>query len=297
MRETARLGVWLGLMWLVLGAAQAAEPLYLWEVKGTEASVHLFGSVHLCRADCFPLPAPAIAAFERAHFLAVELDPEKPGVQETLLRGAMYGEGDSLDRHLPPDLTRELRAATVQVGLPPEGLLRMKPWMAATTLTVMAARHAGYEADQGIDLWFLQRARDQGKTVVELETVEQQLASLDGLSSADQERILIQAVALVRDAGIGGYLDGLLAAWRSGDSEAVYRMSQAGIEDRAAAQRMLDAMLAQRNRSITQRIVRLIATRRPGFVVVGALHLAGAQSIVEMLRRSGYEVRQVEAPR
>lgn len=297
MREMARRGVWVWLLWLALGSAQAAGGLYLWEVRGSEASIHLFGSVHLCRADCFPLPAPAIAAFERAHFLAVELDPEKPEVQEALLRGSMYGDGDSLERHASGDLVRALREATAGLGVPPDALLRMKPWMAGTTLTVLGALRAGYKADEGIDLWFLKRARDQGKAVVELETVEQQLASLDALPSADQERILVQAVALVRDGGLGGYLDGLLAAWRSGDSEAVYRLSQAGIEDGAAAQRMLEAMLVERNRGMTQRIVRLMATRRPGFVVVGALHLAGAHSIVEMLRGRGYEVRQVEVPR
>jgi hypothetical protein len=295
MQGIAQRVVWLLLLWLAAGVAQAAERLYLWEVRGDEASAYLFGSVHLCRSDCFPLPAPVVAAFEQAHFLAVELDPTKPGVHEALLKASMYAEGDSLDRHVGAQLSRDLQEATARLGVPSEALLRMKPWMAGTTLTVLGALRAGYRADQGIDLWFLQRARSAGKTIVEIETVEQQVGSLEGLGQADQESILAQAVALVRADSLGGYLDGLLAAWRDGDGDAVYRNSQAGIADATAAQRMLDAMLVERNRTMTQRIVRLLATKRPGFVVVGALHLAGAHSIVEMLRQRGYEVRQVGA--
>jgi hypothetical protein len=293
MRHNAQRVGWILLLWLAAGLACGSDRLYLWEVKGPQASVHLFGSVHLCRADCFPLPAPVVAAFERAHYLALELDPTKPGVQEALLHGSLYGEGDSLERHVSPQLIAELQAAAGQLGVMPEALRRMKPWMAGTTLTVLGALRAGYKADEGIDLWFLQRARGDGKAVIELETVEQQVESLGSLPAADQERILAQAVTLVRDGSLPGYLDGLIAAWRSGDTEALHRLSQAGMEDAETAERVIDDMLAERNRAMSQRIVRLIATGRPGFVVVGALHLAGRHGIVEMLRQRGYPVRQL----
>jgi uncharacterized protein YbaP (TraB family) len=296
MHGIARRIVGILILWLAAGAAQSAERLYLWEVKDSAASVYLFGSVHLCRADCFPLPGGVLAAFNRAEYLAVELDPTRPGVQEALLRQSLYAAGDSLERHISPELARNLRQATARLGIPSEALLRMKPWMAGTTLTVVGALRAGYKADDGIDLWFLQRARNAPKTVVELESAQQQASALEGLAADVQASILVQAVALVLDDSLGSYLDGLLAAWRGGDSDGLYRLSQVGMEDGAAAQAMLDAMLVERNRAMTQRIVRLMATGRPGFVVVGALHLAGEQSIVEMLRSRGYEVRQVESP-
>lgn len=290
---------WGLLMALILwraAAVQAAERLYLWEVKGPAASVYLFGSVHLCRADCFPLPEKVVAAFERAHFLAVELDPARPGVQEAMLLRSLYGNGDSLERHVSEALVQDLRAASARLGVPAEALLKMKPWMAGTTLTVLGALRAGYQAEQGIDVWFLERARAGNKTVVELESVDQQVASLESLSRADQELMLAQALHLVRGDGLPAYLDGLLGAWRVGNGDALYRLSQGGIDDPAAAERVLNAMLVERNRAMVQRIVRLMATRRPGFVVVGALHLAGGDSIVDLLRARGYEVRQVGAP-
>jgi uncharacterized protein YbaP (TraB family) len=225
----------------------------------------------------------------------VELDPLKPEVQEALLQSAVYGDGDSLDRHVGEKLIRELGEVSPRLGVPAEAMLRMKPWMAGTTLTVLGALRSGYETDQGIDLWFLKRARSDGKSVVELESVAQQMDSLNGLATADQEQILAQALALLRDDGLAAYLDGMLEAWRRGDDDALYRLSQAGIDQPQTAQRLLDAMLLGRNRAMVQRIVRLMATRRPGFVVVGALHLAGKDGIQQMLRQRGYEVRQVGA--
>lgn len=286
------------LLWSVAALVQAGERLYLWEVKGQGdgPGVHLFGSVHLCRADCFPLPPAVLAAFDQAHFLGVELDPQKAGVQDSLLQGARYGDDDGLQNHVDAQLLAQIKTASLRLGMAPDTVLKMKPWMASTTLTVIGALRAGFRAEDGIDLWFIDRARKAGKAVVELETVAQQLESLDAIPPPQQQLLLAQSVRLASGDGLRGYFDGLIGAWRSGDDGALYRMSQTGIDDSAAAEDVLHALLAARNGAMTQRIVRLMATGRPGFVVVGALHLAGRASIVELLRSRGYQVRQVEAP-
>lgn len=275
--------------------AHGGDPLYLWEAKGKGGSAYLFGSIHLCRADCFPLPEAVTSALDRADFFALELDPAKPGLQEELLQRSLYADGDSLERHLSGPLVAELKAASERLGLPPETLFRMKPWMASTTLMLLAAMQSGYSADQGIDMQLLERARSQKKVVVELESVEQQVNSLDGLPAADQESMVAQAVRLAAGDGLTPYVDDMVKAWRDGDPERLYRLSQSGLEDSAASERLLRSLLTERNRAMTQRIIRLMATQRTGFVVIGALHLAGSGSVLDRLRDAGYEVRQVSA--
>ncbi len=282
---------------LAAAAAPAGDQLYLWEAKGKGGSVHLFGSIHLCRADCFPLPEAVTSALDRAHFFALELDPAKPGLQEELLLRSFYADGDGLDRHLPGPLVQDLKETAARLGLPPDALLKMKPWMASTTLTMLSAMQAGYSADQGIDMQLLERARAQKKTVVELESVEQQVNSLDGLAAAEQELLVAQALRLAAGDGVTRYVDDMVQAWRGGDPEQLYRLSQSGLDDAAASERLLRSLLIERNRAMAQRIMRLMATQRPGFVVIGALHLAGSDSVLEQLKAAGFQVRQVAATR
>jgi hypothetical protein len=255
--------------------------------------VHLFGSIHLCRADCFPLPASVVGALDRADWLGVELDPTAAAVSEQLMARALYSGDDSLDRHLDAESMRELAAAVERFGLPPQALTKMKPWMAGTTLTLLAAMAAGYSAEHGIDTWFVSRARQQGKPVVELETVDQQVDSLDSLSAQEQRALVQQAVRLLGDRGVKPYLDDMVEAWRSGDGERLHRLSAAGLDDPAQGERLLQAMVAQRNRAMARRIAERMSKPGRGFVVVGAMHLVGPGSIPELLRAAGFSVRQV----
>lgn len=280
---------------LTLGTAAAAERLYMWEAKGHGGTAHLFGSVHLCRADCFPLPDAVVKAADAAPALALELDPERPGLQEQLLKRALYPAGETLQRDLSPQLIADLQAALARAGIPPEPLMHMRPWMVGTTLTTLAAVQAGYDAQQGIDLWLLRRARVQTKPVIELETADEQLASLDGLPREQQEQMVRQAVALVGDGSLAGFVGEMVDAWRNGDPDRLYKLSRKGLESEAQAERLLSALVTERNGKMADRIADIVAQKGGVFAVVGALHLAGADSVLERLKAKGFEVRQVQS--
>jgi uncharacterized protein YbaP (TraB family) len=284
---------------LVLAAAVAhgADRVYMWEARGHGGVAYLFGSVHLCRADCFPLPAPVVRAADGASVLALELDPEQPGVQESLLARAMYPPGQDMQQDLSPQSLAALKAALAKAGIPAELVMKMRPWMAGMTLTLLGAMQMGYEAEHGIDLWLLRRARERGKPVIELETVDEQIASLEALPREQQADLLLQAVALAQEGSLGRYVDALVGAWRTGDPERVYELSRQGLDSEAAAERLLAGLVDRRNRVMASRIADAVARHGKVFVVVGALHLAGRDSILERLRAAGFEVRQVPADR
>lgn len=274
-------------------AAHAGERAYLWQAQRGAATITLFGSIHLCRADCFPLPDLVVERLDGAEVLAVELDPQQPGRGDEMLRRATYAAGDRLDRHLPPALARELVVLLTAHGLPEEAVLRMKPWLAGMTLTLVAAMHAGYTADDGIDLWLIKRAREQGKRVAELESVDEQLEALDALPAPEQAAMVAQSVDLAKRGELAGYIERLVGAWQAGDPEALWRLSQEGVEDRGLAERMLDGLLDARNRSMGERLAALAGERGRVFAAVGALHLAGPRSVLTELRQAGWTVRQL----
>jgi uncharacterized protein YbaP (TraB family) len=55
-------------------ADDSAHPITLWEVQGEKNSVFLLGSVHLLRAEDYPLPTAMDAAYAEAEVLIMELD-------------------------------------------------------------------------------------------------------------------------------------------------------------------------------------------------------------------------------
>ncbi|MGB0128774.1 MAG: TraB/GumN family protein [Rhodocyclaceae bacterium] len=273
----------------------AGERLYLWEATKGDARVFLFGSVHLCRPDCFPLPDEVLRAVDEAATLAVELDPGARGMQSQLLARALYPAGETLHRDLSAQSIDHLNAALSRVGMPAASVLRMRPWMVVSTLTMGAAIQAGYGAQQGIDLWLLRRARAQGKSIVELETVDEQLASLDTMPREQQEQMVRQTLDMVHQGKLTGYIDELVDAWRRGDPERLLALSREGLPGEAQAERLVSALVAQRNRVMATRIAEVSAERGVVFAAVGALHFAGKGNILEHLQAAGFTVRQLSA--
>jgi uncharacterized protein len=283
------------MMLLLAFPVWAGERLYLWEATRGDARVVLFGSLHLCRSDCFPLPDEVLHALDQAATLAVELDPSTREMQSRLLARALYPAGQTLHSDLSAQSLGYLRSALDRAGVPAEPIMRMRPWMVVSTLTMIAATQAGYGAQQGIDLWLLRRARAQGKTVVELETVDEQLASMDGMPREQQEQMVRQTLDMVYEGKLPHYIDALVDAWRKGDPARVLALSRDGLPGEAEADQIISSLVVRRNRAMATRIAALASEKGAVFVAVGALHFAGEDSILNHLRAAGFAVRQVSA--
>ncbi len=284
----------LAALWLAIAfPAWAGDPLYLWKATAADMTVYLFGTVHLCRSDCFPLPDEVLRAADEARALAVELDPRGSDTQGRLLARALYPAGQTLHRDLSAGCVERLQAALNKMGVGTEPVLRMRPWMAVSTLTMMAATSAGYDTKQGIDAWLISRARTQGKAVVELETLDDQLASLDMLPGVQQEEMVRQTMDMVQGGTLSDYIDNLVAAWRAGDPAQVLALSRDGMGDGNGAPGLVSALIKQRNRDMAARIAAEAARKGVLFVAVGALHFAGEDSILDRLRTAGFTVRQL----
>ena len=79
------------------------------------------------------------------------------------------------------------------------------------------------------------------------------------------------------------------AAWRSGDTAALARLMTGEYEDFPDLYRRLTV---DRNRAWVGRLAALLNDRDDYLVVVGALHLVGPESVVDLLRQRGYQVTQ-----
>jgi uncharacterized protein YbaP (TraB family) len=126
-----------------------------------------------------------------------------------------------------------------------------------------------------------------GKPITGLETPAQQFAILGGLSLQDQKRFLL--MTLEESEQDDARLDALLDAWRRGDAAALARTLSDEFEDFPQLYRPLTE---DRNRAWAAELKDLLDDRDDYLVVVGALHLVGRNSVVDLLRQRGHSVRQ-----
>jgi uncharacterized protein len=180
-----------------------------------------------------------------------------------------------------------VRARAEANGLPMMLLQRMKPWMAAVALTASELTKAGFDGALGIDKHFYDRAKAAAMPRRALETVAYQFDRLDGLAGSMQEESLKAMLADI-DAQAGN-IETLATAWQKGDTATLERLLHEGFSDSPA---IAERLLFERNRNWVAPIETCLSDGARCFVVVGAAHLVGPDSLVQLLRDRRHTVVQ-----
>lgn len=284
--------LWLAL-WMGLAAgARAAEPLHLpfYEVRSAHGHLYLLGTIHVGSERFYPLPEAVEAAFAQCPVLVLELDPARVDGAALAAR-ITYAPGESLDQHVSAATMDLVRQVVPGLGLPAEAARRLRPAWLAVVLGIQVAQKAGYDARLGIDLHLAGRAHAAGKTVEELESMDQQWAMIDGMPAPLQEAFLEASLKSVAAGRAGPELDAIVQAWSQADLDALaeveHRFETALSQDDARALR--ERMSAQRNAAMLERLLAMLEDSTERLVAVGTLHLAGEDGLLAGLRRHGFE--------
>ena len=286
---------WLWLLPVAALADSAGHPVTLWMAEGTSNHVYLLGSVHLLREQDHPLPRVIDEAYDEAETLYMELDMDDLDpllMQATINRLGMLEEGTSLRDVMGEELYEEAMAVAVELEIPLEMLERTEPWFAAITVEQLALARIGFNPSYGVEMYLLKKASRDGKTILGFETVEQQLAYLDGLSLDAQLALLMQT--LTESAAIREVMDDLILAWRSGDIDF---LEQTLLDDVSGYPELYDTIVVNRNRLWVDTIDGLLEQGEDYLVVVGALHLVGEDGVPQLLRQRGVRITQMHEQR
>jgi uncharacterized protein YbaP (TraB family) len=222
----------------------------------------------------------------------MEIDLDDPGeadpmaMLEIMQRLAMLPEGQSLRGVLGSDYASLSRRAQ-QAGLDLALLDRFAPWLVATTLLQLELAKRGFSAELGIEQVLARRAAADDKPIEGLETTAQQLELLAGMPMPMQKRFLV--MTLDESAELDQEIGELVRAWKTGDTEALAGLLSDEFDEFPDLYRRLTV---DRNRAWVGRLADLLDDRDDYLVVVGALHLVGDDSVVDLLEQQGYEVVQ-----
>lgn len=270
----------------VVPQAEGAGPA-LWVVRDEDSTIYLFGTVHMLRPTTAWGSAQVDAAFDSADQIWFEIS--NPDDQAAILP-LIQQHGISPERPLSGLLTagemNALNAAAAAAGLPGGQIDVFRPWFAALTLAVAPLIKAGYDPQSGVEIVLKARAVAAGKPIHGLETIDKQVGILAGMSEADQLAFLRSLLESYEDAT--SELDRMVEAWASGD---VALLEQIAVEEmRSESPALYEALLVRRNVDWADQIQTLLEGSGSIFMAVGAAHLAGDDSVQEILGRRGVSV-------
>jgi uncharacterized protein YbaP (TraB family) len=271
--------------------APASQKHFMWMVKTASGPpTFLLGSLHLLSPEYYPLSLEIEQAFKQSAVLIEEVDLDEmtnPAVALPLIGKAMFMDGRTLEQVIAPDLYKKVLERGEKAGLPAEALQRMKPWMAAASLTLPSMKAAGFNTELGLDKYFFDKAKTAGIERRALETVAYQFDRLDQMPPAIQEAML-RAVIVDIDTKLSS-VKTIADAWARGDVVTMERLSLGAMRE---SPELYERLLVARNRNWVAPVEACLTEKKACFVVVGAAHLVGPHSLVALLQQKGHTVEQ-----
>ncbi len=272
------------LVWFLFCQCAHATPLSLWRINNDRATVYLLGSIHALKPEMYPLAAEINHAFKRSDKTVFEVDIAEVSSYEMSLviqqRGT-YIMPKTIESELSSETIRLLRNYLDQNNLDFAEVRQLRPWLLSMRISLMELTKLGYSSDLGIDYHYQQMARREGKPILQLETVMQQIDFL----AADPPKIqdISLRYLLEEIQQVDRLIAELMSAWQEGEADKMYEISVQSSLDHPELEAQLNRLLDDRNVAMVKKIDSYLATADTYFVVVGALHMGGPRGILRLL--------------
>lgn len=273
----------------------------LWRIEsaGTQPS-WLYGTMHMSDPRVVGLPAAAQDAYDAARTVVIEttdiLDPARMGAA-LLARPelTMFTDATTLPQLLSEDDRAMVKDELARRGIPLASVQKMKPWMLSALVSLpaceLARKSAGAEV---LDVKLATDALAAGKEVEGLETIAEQLEAMASLPMEFHVSGLVETLRL--GDRVEDVMETMVRMYVAGETGMFWPFFEAALpsagDDQGYAA-FQETMIDLRNRTMARDAAPLIA-RGGAFVAVGALHLAGRNGLIELLRQRGFAVEAVE---
>lgn len=272
--------------------ARSQEKTFLWRVTSKDGakSIYVAGSIHFLKRTHYPLKKALEEAFDNSKRLVLEIDLQSSTPEQaqalTLAKG-VYRDGTTLQQNIAPETFSLAEKRAKELGVDLRMFNPLKPWVVALTLTALKLQKLGFDPNYGVDQYLAGRAKETGKPLAGLETLEFQIGLLDQMSKADQDAML-QQTGQDLDR-LDEYVEDIVQSWAKGDTGAVELLLHTGAKEFPDLHRKL---YVDRNRRWLPQIEKFIEQGNNALVVVGAAHLVGKEGVIELLKQKGYKVEQ-----
>lgn len=268
-----------------------AQLLYEISGNGLTKSSYLLGTHHMIAIETATKIPGLFRAFNDCSVVVSEFVDDNPEEMQRQILAASKMEKSIFEMLTPDEENLIDSALQAELGLSLANVQYMRP-----NIIVMIYETTVYERalkqksdDMAMDSYFQVAGAELGKSVVGLETLEQQMDMLlRSISLERQSEILVETIRNANDIpSENARLDSLYVV---GDIDALYDMLVEA-EDMTEAEKFL--LVDERNIAWLPKVEEYIK-QNPCFIAVGALHLPGNDGLINLLRKAGYKVKALK---
>ncbi|MCK5146444.1 TraB/GumN family protein [bacterium] len=283
------LSLWLAALSFTVGFAQ--DKHCLWKVQGDNAPIYLLGSVHVLSEAQYPLAQVIEDAYTASSQIFFEMNLDSvttPKAAALMMSKIQLPEGHTLRSLLDNATWQRLQKATGDLGISIDGFKNCQPWFVASNLMMTALGRHGFNPTYGLDMYFFQQSKRDGKTIKGLETLAFQLDLFSELGDSLQSAFIAQTLDELQliETAFGR----IVRHWETGQIDSLEALLLEGFSEEPE---FYEAFLKKRNVAWLPEIETLLKSDIPTLVVVGTAHLVGKDGVVAMLRDKGVSVEQL----
>lgn len=255
------------------------NPLF-WSIEKDGKTDYILGTMHMGVDPESRIPDYVWKHLDEAQTFAMETDLSDAGKLDVLRK-----DGSSLEDELGPEYWKKLEDA---MGAQEAARLRgFKPMIPATVLSMR-----GLPQTAPMDGVLFGRATNQKKNIVYLEAIEAEGAVLEKWMNAKALKDMLDDLALGEKRS-----KDMLAAYIAGDENRILALNEEEKADflkhgrtQKEYDEQMEDLLYHRNASWIPGIEKM---HGGAFIAVGAMHLIGPKSVLELLQQKGYKVTRV----
>src|SRR6202795_884290 len=192
----------------------------LWELHGKHNTVYLLGSIHVLPLSDYPLAPAVLEAYGNAKSVLMEVNMEELSsaqVQAEMLASAILSDGKTLPDVLGQQRYGRAAGLAHEVGVELSMFDQFAPWFAAEAISQLQLTQLGFQPESGVEMYFMERARTDGKSVAGLETVHDQISLFQNMPLDTQAEYLLSSLEQAHD--LPRQVDSMVHAWQRGDMQ------------------------------------------------------------------------------
>jgi uncharacterized protein YbaP (TraB family) len=261
----------------------------VWEISKNGNSLFLGGSVHLLRAEDYPMPAAFDSAFDKSAILVLEADVDRmydPEIQEYQKDKCMLPEGQTLQTVLNDDVYKQLESVFALPGAI-TAFSQYKPSMVINIVQTSYLSQNGF-TEEGADLYYLAKSKEKGKPVEFLEDIKIQIDLLGGMIDGFENEYVSAVLDELPQST--NEIRSLVSEWKTGEAAVIEASLDAQKENWPS---MYKTMIYDRNAAWIPKIEEYLTTEPVEFIIAGLAHLHGEDGLLIRLEKNGYTIKQL----
>lgn len=274
------------------GSTPSDHKLIAYKVENERGQqLYVLGTIHAGEVERYPFREEIEEAFDESDYLAVEVDVTSTehavmDIKANAIKDLNVSE-EALSHLKNVSDTYPQTVSGIKMSY--DNLVDYNAFTIDSLMGNAAISKSSHSPTYGIHYYFLDKAKEENKEIVEMEGYSFQMDLMQGLNKSHADSILKNFLSY--EDNVSNY-EKLSQFVLDGDIESLINIMYPK-NDNSREQGYYEAFLFDRNDKMTELAKEYIASGDTYFIAVGAGHVIGERGIIQQLEQQGYKVTRL----